>query len=218
MRWLLFYLMLFVLVCSCSNSDTNLSDSLEEDITDSLSIVNELVDENLTESVLLDSIETYTQLSEEVKGDYNGDGKLEMMWLESPSFFESTAEDEYWGECDGLCDCYIRFSDEEIAPIKVSTCIGGFPTNYGDLNDNGGDEIGLLPQWWTSCWRAYFVWTYIDDEWQNAVEPFSTHCIQSDMDLPFIEIDESHDGNVIVRYSEMNDSIEIVEKSVPIGK
>ncbi|MBL0202185.1 MAG: hypothetical protein IPP81_19115 [Chitinophagaceae bacterium] len=106
-----------------------------------------------------------------VKGDYNGDGVLDYAWLVPPN--KSECE-----ECGGNCTSYIKFSDNSIPSIKVEMCIGGTPTNLGDLNKNGSDEIGMLPGWCTSCWRDYIVYTYKNDKWIFAVEPFSTHCNQ----------------------------------------
>jgi hypothetical protein len=107
-----------------------------------------------------------------IAGDYNGDGKKEMMWL------KAAQADEENMECIGPCNCYIHFSDPKIPPIKIENCIAGHPVNQGDLNQNGSDEIGLLPGWFSSCWRAYFVWTLVDGKWVYAVEPISTHCQQ----------------------------------------
>ncbi|WP_201982862.1 hypothetical protein [Hymenobacter rubidus] len=36
------------------------------------------------------------------------------------------------------------------AAIPMRNCIGGQPDNLGDLNDNGGDEVGLRPDWFAS--------------------------------------------------------------------
>lgn len=144
------------------------------------------------------------------KGDFNGDGVLDYAWLVPPK--KSECE-----ECGGNCTSYIKFSDNSIPSIKVEMCIGGTPTNLGDLNKNGSDEIGLLPGWCTSCWRAYNVYTLKNDKWIFAVEPFSTHCNQWDEGINPIEIDYNKTGNVLIRYSEhTGDDIVTKTKSVPI--
>ena len=143
-------------------------------------------------------------------GDYNGDGKKEYMWLAAPK----TTEDF---DCIGDCDCYIKFSDATIPPIKIPNCIDGTPTNKGDLNKNGSDEIGLLPQWFMGCWASYHVWTFINGKWVNAVEPFSTYCDQWEKGVNPIEIDKKKDGYVIVRYTEFGDiEFKVKSKSVKI--
>ena len=148
---------------------------------------------------------------ESISGDFNGDGKLDYMWLDSPKI-NSDGDG-----CEGQCNCFIKFSDQSISSIPVETCIGGTPTNLGDLNKNGTDEIGLLRNWFTSCWQSYFVWTFINNQWIYAVDPITTHCNQWDKGVKPIEIDNSLEGNVIIRYSEFTDSdILIKTKSVKI--
>lgn len=144
------------------------------------------------------------------KGDFNGDGVLDYVWLVPPKESEC-------GDCSGKCASYIKFSDISIPSIKVEMCIGGNPTNLGDLNKNGSDEIGLLPGWCTSCWRAYNVYTLKNNKWIFAVEPFSTHCNQWDEGIKPIEIDLNKDGNVLIRYSDFTgDDIVTKTKSVHI--
>lgn len=140
-----------------------------------------------------------------VKGDYNGDGKAEYMWLEAPQLNDTEMD------CVGSCTAYIRFSDTTIPAISIQDCIGGFPTNKGDLNGNKTDEIGLLPEWFTSCWRSYYVWTLKDGKWIYAVKPFSTHCTQWENDVIPIEIDKNKKGNVIIRYSQISDTDIIIK-------
>jgi len=146
-----------------------------------------------------------------VSGDFNGDGSLEYIWLQKPEL-NSNQEG-----CVGDCVSYIKFSDSTIPAIEVPNSIGGAPTNQGDLNENGTDEIGLLPDWFNSCWREYFVWTFANGSWDYAVEPFSTHCNQWEKGIRPIEIDPSRSGNVIIRYSELDDDLDIVTRSKSIS-
>jgi hypothetical protein len=144
-----------------------------------------------------------------VKGDFNGDGKLDYMWLIPPKI-KTDGEDPV---CIGDCISYIKFSDASIPSIIIENCIGGGPINHGDLNKDGTDEIGLLPGWFTSCWRDYHVWAFINGEWINAVEPFPTHCNQWDEGINPIEIDFNKNGYVIIRYSEFSEDTEKWTKS-----
>jgi hypothetical protein len=148
-----------------------------------------------------------------VEGDYNGDGKLESMWLVPPTVNDNAMD------CEGKCFCTIKFSDSAIPIINIDNCIGGTPVNEGDLNSNGSDEIGLHPEWFTSCWGVYYVWTYKNGKWIYAVDPISTHCNQWDQDVKPIEVDRKREGYVIIRYSEFEDGeIKIKSKSVKIEK
>lgn len=148
-----------------------------------------------------------------VKGDFNGDGKIDSMWLIPPK----VAANEQ--DCMGECKSYIKFSDPKISSIKIENCIGGLPTNLGDLNKNGTDEVGLLPEWFSSYWSAYHVWTYINGKWVQAVSPFSTHTNQWDKGVKPIEVDKNKPGYVIIRYSELSgEDIVTKAKSVKIKK
>jgi len=148
---------------------------------------------------------------EAVKGDFNGDGTPEYAWLVAPKIKENEMK------CIGDCNSYIKFSDTSIPDIKIENCIGGRPDNLGDLNNDRKDEIGLLPEWFTSCWKGYFVWTLKNNRWIYAVNPISTHCNQWEQGVKPIEIDLKHKGYVLIRYSEMTDNDIVTKtKSVPI--
>lgn len=168
-----------------------------------------ITDKNLSKSKL----EKKKIPKDAVKGDFNGDGSLEYMWLVEPK------TDENYMKCIGDCTSYIKFSDPNIPSIKIENCIYGTPSNEGDLNKNGGDEIGLLPGWFQSCWHNYNVWTLLNGKWVYAVKPFLTFCDQWDAGIKPIEIDYNKEGFVIIRYSEHSDvKITTKSKSVRIVK
>ena len=135
-----------------------------------------------------------------IRGDFNGDGELESMWLAAPVIKQNDMD------CVGECVSYIRFSNSLIPEIRLKTCIGGSPVNEGDLDGDGCDEIGVLPAWFTSCWRNYRVFTFKDGRWRDAVEPIVTHCDQWEAGLKPIEADPSKIGSVIIRYSDSTDA------------
>ncbi|EHQ30705.1 hypothetical protein [Mucilaginibacter paludis] len=141
-----------------------------------------------------------------IQGDFNGDGKPEIVRLVKPKLNKEGTD------CVGGCVSYLRFSDTTIADIKVNNCIDGTPDNLGDLNGDGKDEIGLLPEWFTSCWRSYLVYTYKNDKWIYAVPPITTHCNQWEAHIKPIEKDSLNKGYVVIRYSESENN-EIVNKS-----
>ncbi|MGY3089134.1 hypothetical protein ACVWYF_002174 [Hymenobacter sp. UYAg731] len=145
-----------------------------------------------------------------VSGDFDGDGTAEYVWLVPP---EVTGE----MECQGGCTSYLRFSKARFPAIAKGDCIGGTPTNLGDLNGDGGDEIGLLPEWFTSCWMDYFVYTYRAGQWRPLVKPFATHCNQWEAGVKPIEKDPGRKGFVLIRYMEMGDTTFAVKTmSVPV--
>ncbi len=103
--------------------------------------------------------------------------------------------------------------------VKVKNCIDGMPVNEGDLDGDGKDEIGILPDWWMSCWRGYRVYTLKNNKWKYLVKPFSTHCNQWEQGVDAIRKDKLRKNHVIINYSEfINDDIVTVSKSVPINK
>ena len=145
-----------------------------------------------------------------VAGDFDGDGRPEYVWLVPPEVTDEM-------ECKGACTSHLRFSKATLPAIEQLNCIGGEPTTLGDLNGDGGDEIGLLPEWFTSCWMEYFVYTYRAGRWRPLVKPFETHCNQWEAEVKPIEKDPAHPGFVLIRYTDMADTTFAVKtKSVPV--
>jgi len=99
------------------------------------------------------------------------------------------------------CISTLKFSDPDVPVIAVNGCIGGTPVNLGDLDNDGLDEIGLLPQWFSSCWHDYHVYTYKQGAWVPAVPPFATHCNQWEANIQPIIKDPAQRGHVIITYS-----------------
>ncbi|SDP98060.1 hypothetical protein SAMN05428975_4600 [Mucilaginibacter sp. OK268] len=130
-----------------------------------------------------------------IKGDFNGDGKPEYVWVVRPKIADSGVD------CVGGCAIKIVSSNPEITALVIPNAIGGTITNLGDLNDNGTDEIGILPEWFTSCWSPYYVYTLAHRHWQEVVPSFSTHCNQWEADVKPIEKAPGKKGYVVIRYS-----------------
>lgn len=101
--------------------------------------------------------------SNAIRGDYDGDGTYEYMWVEPPELGENH------GDCIGECEVTIMFNDQGIASIK-SMGIGGYVVNHGDLDNNGTDDIGYVRSWWQSVWHPYPVFGMKGSRWQTLVE------------------------------------------------
>ena len=154
-------------------------------------------------------------LANAIEGDYDGDGKKDYAWVLAPQTDTSGL-----GGCDdGRCECFIKFSDPKIPFIKIEQeAIGGALTNHGDINGDGADELGFLPDWFSSCWRDYYVYTLRDRKWRNAVEPFTTYCSYWDSTVSYIRPDPGRKGYAIIRYTPMaiDSDFRFLSKSVPL--
>jgi hypothetical protein len=119
--------------------------------------------------------------------------------------------------CIGGCVVTLKFSDPSIPVIKIKDCIGGTPVNLGDLDNDGKDEIGILRDWFTSCWRSFEVYTFKNGKWEFAVPPISTHCNQWEANLKPIVKAPQKKGFVKITYSVLVDSgIAVKTKIIPV--
>ncbi|PLX05929.1 MAG: hypothetical protein C0596_15630 [Marinilabiliales bacterium] len=148
-----------------------------------------------------------------IPGDFNSDGALEYMWLEQPEFPKN---EESFGECVGDCNCVIKFSDKNIPPIEIEMCIGGYPVNEGDLDGDGTYEIGILPYWWTSYWKAYYVYTLKNGKWEYLVDPIDTHFSQWKKGTDVICKTKGKPGYVTISYTDYQD-FEIKTKDIKLN-
>ncbi len=149
------------------------------------------------------------QSTDTLYGDFDGDGRQEYIWVQNPD-----VEMEHW-DCKGPCDCLLRSSDTTMAPIRTTDCIGGSLVNYGDLNGDGGDEVGMIPVWFTSCWGRHFLFTLRDHKWMKAM-PGSTLRCESYDDTAIVRRDPRHPGYVILKYYDMDSGFDVLEKSVKL--
>jgi hypothetical protein len=104
-----------------------------------------------------------------MQGDFDGDGKRETAYLGRPSKLDSI-------DCMRRCKCKIQFFSPKIPDLIVPESYGGQMVNEGDLNQDGGDEIGFLVDWYSPCWRTYHVYTLRDGVWKDAIMPLRLHC------------------------------------------
>ncbi|MBL7726554.1 MAG: hypothetical protein JNM68_02665 [Dinghuibacter sp.] len=145
-------------------------------------------------------------------GDFNGDGKKDRVWLVRPIVKDGEMD------CEGDCNARLLLSVPGSAPYIIKNCIGNDPMNLGDLDGNGTDEIGMLHDWFTSCWKAYYVLTFRNNKWQPIIPPVSTHCTQweDEGEMP-VKKHPKKKGYVLVRYSVMTEEgIEVKTKTVKL--
>lgn len=101
--------------------------------------------------------------------DFDGDGKKEYFWIEQP---EVIADDM---ECKGECTCIIRSSNPHVEPYKLESCIDGLLVDEGDLDGDGRGDLGLLPGWFTSCWRGYYLLSWKNCSWRLLIDPMDVY-------------------------------------------
>lgn len=148
---------------------------------------------------------------EAIQGDFDGDGTPEYVWLVPPEV-DSTGE-----SCMGECVSYVTSSNAALRPYALRQSIGGELTKFSNLGPARRDYLGILPSWFTSCWSSYYVLTYQQGAWREAVPPFSTHCNQWEEDVIPIARDSTHAGHVLIRYTDMaSDDFAVKTKSVPL--
>jgi hypothetical protein len=101
--------------------------------------------------------------------------------------------------------------------------VGGELYNLGDLNKNGTDEIGFYPYLEASAWHHYYVYTFSNGKWIDAVDPIYTYDFEGGTwrgDVIPIEIDKHREGYVIIRSAEfdVDEGAVVKTKSVKIAK
>lgn len=147
-----------------------------------------------------------------IEVDVNGDGIKEYMWVVAPELSEKELE------CKGPCDSYARCSNPKIPTLKIEQCLGGKIENLGDLNGDGGDEIGLYPDWFTSTWHAYRVWSLHHSSWIIPIKPFMVWYDHLQPGRILIRKDSKKKGYVLIKESDHDADLMpiVIEKSIKI--
>ncbi|HQV85225.1 MAG TPA: zinc-ribbon domain-containing protein [Chitinophagaceae bacterium] len=133
-----------------------------------------------------------------IPGDFDGDGTTEYAWTVPPKI------DETGESCAGECFALLTFSNTSIPSLRFDMSIGAdVLQNIGNVDDNPGDELAIVPSWFTSCWRTGQGITFRNGLWKSIVEPFSIHCDLIEKGVKLIKKDPDKRGYVIVSYSDM---------------
>lgn len=155
------------------------------------------------------SLSLSAQETEGILGDFDGNGTKEYAY---------TKINDCNDDCDGKCETIIYFSDKNIKSFIIAPSKNGTLYNLKDLNNDGKDEIGFYPDWCTSCWHPFYVYTYVKNSWKPLVSPISTHCSQWEDEKFPIKKDPKKKGYVIITTSVWkDDDIKIMSKSVKIN-
>lgn len=153
-------------------------------------------------------ISAQKKADEGLLGDFDGNGTKEYAYIRLQDCGD---------ECDGKCESVIYFSDKKLKSFTISPAKSGTLYTLKDLNSDGKDDIGFYPDWCTSCWHPFYVYTFSKEGWKPLLEPISTHCSQWESDTFPIVKDPTKKGFVIVTKSEfVNDDIQLVTKRIRI--
>jgi hypothetical protein len=145
--------------------------------------------------------------NDSLKGDFNGDGKIETLFVTSNGCIDE--------EILESCICILSFSNN-LPSIKIVESMGADLYNLGDLNDNGTDEFGYI-RVWHGIWQKYHVLTLKNNVWVNLVPPFIIKLDYLENGFVPIEKDKNKKGYVIVRTCEMKETeVVIIEKSIKV--
>ena len=134
-----------------------------------------------------------------ISGDFNGDGKAEKAWFKDrgSAVFEDCEQHSSEGSCKGIVD----FSDKSIRHLVIDYCPVGIFKNEGDINCDGKDEIGVMPGWFTSGCRYYYLFTYKKNRWIESCPPVSSSLNMREAGIVPIEKDSTRKGYAVIRES-----------------
>lgn len=130
-----------------------------------------------------------------IEGDFNGDGRTELAWHDSSPF--ECQERVTKKDCRG----YIHFSDKGIPTLVIDYFPFGLFVSEGNLNEDGRDEIGVLPGWFFSSCRDYHLFTLKGNKWVEPISPISTTEGQRAKGVRLIEKAPGKKGYITIRYS-----------------
>lgn len=147
--------------------------------------------------------------SDTIIGDFDGDDAEEIATVQNIKYYNTEDSSINWE----ACQCVIEFSNVSIKTLIVETCTEGVFKNEGDLNDDGKDEIGILPGWISSGCRQYHVYTFRDNEWVQICEPIENSYNMREAGIVLIEKDKKK-GYAVIRKS-VDSFISEQENNIP---
>ncbi len=217
-------LMLAMFFSACNNSGTNnrlkensiIPNSVRVDSTKQVTIVQQEDSDYTKRNINLNQQEfrafqqTYhlvnpsEMMKEKITGDFNGDGKAEIIFMVPP--LEDTLTKDAFQECIGGCNSYLVSSETAMMILKVHSNLGGEIKNIGDLDGDGADEIMVYPSWWQSNWNSYRVYSYNHqtNQWSYLIEPVSIFANELEKGIAFVK--KSKQPGFVSAYNSTADS------------
>lgn len=156
----------------------------------------------------MDSDDTTALPNDSLKGDFDGVGKIETLYVTSNGCIDEKILES--------CICILSFS-KKLPTLKIVESMGADLYNLGDLNGDGSDEFGYI-RVWQGSWQQFHVLTYKNRKWVNLVPPFNAFLDYIlDKGLIPIEKDKTKKGHVVIRSCEMvGQEVTVITKSVKV--
>lgn len=92
--------------------------------------------------------------------DIDGDKKDDSVFIHEPSIIEAelTCRDE-------VCNTKFVFANATIPTFNHEQALGGVLGNAGDLDDDGMCELYFVPDWFTSNWTSFNIYSLKQGKW-----------------------------------------------------
>ena len=130
--------------------------------------------------------------SDAIKGDFDGDGKQEYVWIEA----RRGADDFPIGPIR-LCSNNPRLNGHK----WTKDYYGVWLVNLGKLGSSGRDYLGAIPHGQAGTWLSFETLTNISGSWKPALKPF-TIWLDDDNDKRVVK--SKRNGYVTIIYNIMN--------------
>ena len=139
---------------------------------------------------------TYYITEQIITGDFNGNGKRDTLMIEN---FENLFQKYgYYDIFDDKVDIYFVFSDKTIPKLEVwGECLGCMIENLGDLDGDGGDEIGFFPCT-TGHIDDYYVYTLKNNKWKLMIDMLTLTRDMLPAGIIPVEKDPEQKGNILI--------------------
>lgn len=147
-----------------------------------------------------------------ITGDFNGDGTQETATLYYSAELRTDAEDK--------SDFYSYNHDnwimlEDTCAMRYqNVCLSNL-TNEGDLNGDGGDEVGFFKSGGYSSWGQYIVFTYSNSSWRELVSISHHNGFNPAPYQELVRRDPTDKNTLIVKEINIDDST-VLDVRVPI--
>lgn len=101
--------------------------------------------------------------SDAIKGDFDGDGKTEYVWIEA----KRGADDFPIGPLR------LRSNNPRLNGYKWTNRYGVSLINLGKLGNSNRDYLGAIPYGQMGVWMTFETLTHVSGNWKAALKPFT---------------------------------------------